>query len=92
MMSREDLMREEREALVLAPARPCPFSLKMGRVSEGGAERAGRVFDFVFCLGIVFFVVIKVLLRAKMSAGSQVGSKCELYRAFPTCYKGFHLL
>jgi len=53
MMSREDLMREEREALVLTPTRPPPTG---GRWPAFGGS-AGVGVDFVFCLGIIDFIV-----------------------------------
>ena len=64
-MSRDDLMREDSEALVFTPPRPSPNPLDLGRVPAraggvtfgGGAALAavgvGR-FVFVFCFAMMF--------------------------------------
>ncbi len=71
-MSRDDLMREDSEALVLAPTRPPPnttvddglaFELSMsdlGEVPRPEGEWAEGV-AFVLCLGIRFLVFVPLL-------------------------------
>jgi hypothetical protein len=61
-MSRADLMREERDALVLcAPRRPSPNPLDLGRVTEGRVGLEGGAALAAEGVALLFFFVLGIL-------------------------------